>query len=124
MAQNTKKRAAAVDAVQMASAEIGHVPPQAPEVEEAVIGAMMLDTDSVYIAMESLKEKSFYDPKLRLIFAAITKLFHERSAIDMMTVTERLRTDGTCRSVCCRTSRRRSFSRPSFPQTSRIRIIE
>ena len=40
----------------MASAEIGHVPPQAPEVEEAVIGAMMLDTDSVYMAMESLKE--------------------------------------------------------------------
>lgn len=56
MAQNTKKRAAAVDAVQMASAEIDHVPPQAPEVEEAVIGAMMLDTDSVYMAMESLKE--------------------------------------------------------------------
>ena len=99
MAQNTKKRAAAVDAVQMASAEIGHVPPQAPEVEEAVIGAMMLDTDSVYMAMESLKEKSFYDPKLRLIFAAITKLFHERSAIDMMTVTERLRTDGTLEEV-------------------------
>jgi len=88
-----------VDAVQMASAEIGHVPPQAPEVEEAVIGAMMLDTDSVYMAMESLKEKSFYDPKLRLIFAAITKLFHERSAIDMMTVTERLRTDGTLEEV-------------------------
>ena len=99
MAQNTKKRAAQIDAVQMASAEIGHVPPQAPEVEEAVIGAMMLDTDSVYMAMESLKEKSFYDPKLRLIFAAITKLFHERSAIDMMTVTERLRTDGTLEEV-------------------------
>ena len=99
MANNTRKKAAQIDAVQMASAEIGHVPPQAPEVEEAVIGAMMLDTDSVYMAMESLKEKSFYDPKLRLIFAAITKLFHERSAIDMMTVTERLRTDGTLEEV-------------------------
>ena len=95
MAQNTRKRAASVDAVQMASAEIGHKPPQAPEVEEAVVGAMMLDADSVYMAMESLKEKSFYDPKLRLIFAAMAKLFHERSAIDMMTVTERLRNDGT-----------------------------
>ena len=65
MAQNTRKKAAVIDAVQMASAEIGHKPPQAPEVEEAVIGAMMLDADSVYMAMESLKEKSFYDPKLR-----------------------------------------------------------
>lgn len=88
-----------MDAVQMASAEIGHVPPQAPEVEEAVIGAMMLDTDSVYMAMESLKEKSFYDPKLRLIFAAIAKLFHEHTAIDMMTVAERLRTDGTLEEI-------------------------
>ena len=83
----------------MASAEIGHKPPQAPEVEEAVIGAMMLDADSVYQAMESLKEKSFYDPKLRLIFSAMAKLFHERTAIDMMTVTERLRTDGTLEEI-------------------------
>ena len=57
----------------MASAEIGNKPPQAPEVEEAVIGAMMLDTDSVYLAMESLKEKSFYDPQLQLIFAAMNE---------------------------------------------------
>ena len=99
MAQNTRKKAAVIDAVQMASAEIGHKPPQAPEVEEAVIGAMMLEADSVYMAMESLKEKSFYDPKLRLIFAAMSKLFHERTAIDMMTVTERLRNDGTLNEI-------------------------
>ena len=34
MAQNTRKKAAVIDAVQMASAEIGHKPPQAPEVEK------------------------------------------------------------------------------------------
>ena len=70
MVQNTRRRTASTDAVREASAEIGHVPPQAPEVEEAVIGAMMLDSDSVYLAMESLQEKSFYDPRLRLIFSA------------------------------------------------------
>ena len=95
----TRKKAAEVDAVQMASAEIGNKPPQAPEVEEAVIGAMMLDADSVYLAMESLKEKSFYDPQLRLIFAAMMRLFHRRSAIDMMTVSEQLRADGTLQEV-------------------------
>ena len=99
MSQNTKKKAAPVDAVQMASAEIGHIPPQAPEVEEAVIGSMMLDKDSVYLAMESLKEKSFYDSKMRLIFSAMSKLFKERSAIDMMTVSEQLRTDGTLKEI-------------------------
>ena len=99
MATSTRKKAAQIDAVQMASAEIGHVPPQAPEVEEAVIGAMMMDKDSVYLAMESLKEKSFYDPKLRLIFSAMATLFKQRSAIDMMTVAERLRTDGTLKEI-------------------------
>ncbi len=92
--KNTRKRAAEVDAVMMASAEIGHKPPCAPEVEEAVIGAMMMDAESVYQAMGVLKEKSFYDPKLRFIFAAMSKLFHGRSAIDMMTVSEQLREDG------------------------------
>ena len=97
--RNTRKKAAEVDAVRMASAEIGHIPPQAPEVEEAVIGSMMLDKDSVYLAMESLKEKSFYAPKMRLIFAAMSKLFKARSAIDMMTVSEQLRTDGTLKEI-------------------------
>ena len=99
MANNTRKKSAQIDAVQMASAEIGHIPPQAPEVEEAIIGAMMMDKDSVYLAMESLKEKSFYDPQLRLIFSAMATLFKQRSAIDMMTVAERLRTDGTLKEI-------------------------
>ena len=99
MANNTRKRAASVDAVQMASAEIGNKPPQAPEVEEAVIGAMMLYEDCIYQAVEALKEKSFYDPKLRLIFSAITGLFNNRSAIDMTTVTDRLRTDGVLEEI-------------------------
>ena len=99
MSSNTRKRAASIDAVQMASAEIGHKPPQAPEVEEAVIGAMMLYEGCVYQAVGSLKEKSFYDPKLRLIFTAISWLFNNRSAIDMTTVTERLRTDGVLEEV-------------------------
>ena len=94
MASNTRKKAAQIDAVQLASAELGNKPPQAPEVEEAVIGAMMVEADCLYQAVDSLKEKSFYDPKLRMIFAAIVRLFRERSAVDAMTVTERLRRDG------------------------------
>lgn len=94
MVKNTRKRKDEVDAIQMASAELGNKPPQAPEIEEAVIGAMMLDEDCVYKAMESLKETSFYNPKLKAVFSAMSKLFHERSAIDLLTVSERLREDG------------------------------
>ena len=84
-----------VDAIASAAAEIGNKPPQAPEVEEAVLGAMMIEDECVYKATEVLTEKSFYDPKHRLIYAAILKLFNSRAPIDLMTVTERLRGDGT-----------------------------
>lgn len=99
MANNTRKKAASIDAVQMASAEIGHKPPQAPEAEEAVIGAMMLYEECLYQAVGSLKEKSFYNPKLRPIFAAISWLFNHRSAVDITTVADRLRTDGTLEEI-------------------------
>ena len=82
------------DPVAAAASETGNRPPQAPELEEAVIGAMMVDSECVYMAVESLSERSFYDPRLRLVFRAITRLFKERTAIDIMTVTERLRSDG------------------------------
>lgn len=99
MTNNTKKKTPQTDALQQASAEIGNLPPQAPEVEEAVIGSMLLDSECVYQAMEALKEKSFYNPKLRLIFGAMSRLFNARSAIDMMTVAEQLRRDGTLKEV-------------------------
>lgn len=82
------------DAVSAASAETGNRPPQAPELEAAVIGAMMVESGCVTMAVEALSEKSFYDPKLRLVFRAVVKLFRSRSAVDVMTVAERLREDG------------------------------
>ena len=95
MAETYKKRKRKdYDAVNAASAEIGNRPPQAPELEEAVIGAMMVDPECVYPAVGNLTENSFYDPKCRLVFQAIVKLFNSRTAIDIMTVTERLREDG------------------------------
>ena len=89
-----KKKSVPVDLIAAASAESGNRPPQAPEVEEAVIGAMMIESECVYGALEALSEKSFYDPKLRLVFRAIKTLFNERTAIDLATVAERLREDG------------------------------
>ena len=50
MVKNTRIKKKELDAVQMASTEMGNMPPHAPEVEEAVIGAMMLNEDCVYKA--------------------------------------------------------------------------
>ena len=89
------KKKSDFDNLAAASTEVGNMPPSAPEIEEAVIGAMMLDENCVFLAMENLNEKSFYNPRLRLIFQAMQRLYAKRSAIDVATVAEQLREDGT-----------------------------
>ena len=91
----TYKRRQQADNLLSASTEMGNVPPQAVDVEAAVLGAMMVNPDSVDNAIEMLNEKSFYDVKHRYIFEAMRELYSERSPIDMLTVIERMKQKGT-----------------------------
>lgn len=75
--------------------EIGRVPPQAKDLEEAVLGAMMLDKDAVNDAIDILNtSRCFYDPKHQVIFNAIQQLFGSSEPIDLLTVTEKLKSNG------------------------------
>ena len=96
MAQDRKRnyRNKPADNVALASSEVGNVPPQAIDIEEAVLGAMMVNTDSVDHAMDLLTAQAFYDTKNRSIYDAIRDLYNERSPIDMLTVVEKLRHNG------------------------------
>jgi replicative DNA helicase len=87
------------DYLASAANELGNRPPQATDIEEAVLGAMLVDNDCVSDGLEVLKEKSFYDPKLRIIYAAIVALYNEKSAIDLLTVTEKLKQMGALEEV-------------------------
>ena len=69
----------------------GVVPPQAVELEEAVLGALMLERDSIIGVQEYLRSESFYTEEHRIIFKAIESLAMELKPIDLYTVTERLR---------------------------------
>lgn len=69
----------------------GNVPPQAVDIENAVLGAMMVNAESVDQVMDLLTPLSFYDQKNRTIFEAMLELFNERSPIDMLTVVDKLR---------------------------------
>lgn len=89
----------APDYVAAAATETGNKPPFAPEVEEAVIGAMLVDENSIICALECLSEKSFFNPKLRLVFRAISDLFNSRTAVDITTVAEKLRESGVLEEV-------------------------
>ena len=72
----------------------GNKPPQAVELEESVLGALMLDANALNTAIELLHEEYFYKPEHKLIFHAIHKLFEQNQPVDMLTVTNQLRQSG------------------------------
>lgn len=72
----------------------GHKPPQALELEESVLGALMLDANALNTAIELLHEEYFYRPEHQIIFRAIHKLFELNQPVDMLTVTNQLRQSG------------------------------
>ncbi len=74
--------------------EIGKLPPQAPELEEAVLGALMLEKDAYSVVSDILKPESFYNPMHNLIFAAIQGLAMQQKPIDVLTVVEELKRRG------------------------------
>ena len=73
----------------------GKLPPRDTELEEVVLGACMLEKDAYMNVCEILVPESFYDPVNKKIFEAITTLGLNQRPIDMMTVIEQLRHDGT-----------------------------
>ncbi len=74
--------------------EYGHLQPQAPELEEAVLGALMIEKDAYSLVSEILRAESFYERRHQLIYAAITDLAIHQKPIDILTVTEHLRQRG------------------------------
>ena len=79
--------------------EIGNKPPQAPDVEEAVLGAMLLEPSCVDLAMEELTAACFYDPKHRLIFEAMSRLVTDHTSVDIITVSNELKARGDLETV-------------------------
>jgi len=71
--------------------DLGKIPPQAIDLEEAVLGAIMLEKDSVLEVIDILKPESFYKEENQKIYSAIVDLASSNKAIDLLTVTEELR---------------------------------
>lgn len=95
MAEEVKKRRTrSKDTVNLDTLglEMGNRPPQALDVEEAVIGALLIEPNCVDDAMEELTPNCFYSEKHRLIFEAMRSLYNSRVSIDMLTVVQELKT--------------------------------
>lgn len=67
------------------------VPPNSTEAEISVLGSLLLDKDSIIAVAEFLHGDHFYDDRHKEIFESILSLYEERSPIDVVTVTERLK---------------------------------
>ncbi len=97
--RNYKKKEDKKPDLENLSLEVGNKPPQALDVEESVLGAMMLEPSSVDIAMEYLTPENFYAPRHRMIFEAISKLVEEHNPVDIVTVSSKLRELGKLEEV-------------------------
>lgn len=73
---------------------LGKLPPQAVDLEEAVLGALMLEKDALSSVIDILKPDVFYVDKHQRIFKAIHVLFEKSSPVDILTVTAQLRQQG------------------------------
>ena len=73
----------------------GKLPPHDTELEEVVLGALMLEKDAYMSVADFLTPDAFYDPRNAKIYDAISTLGFNQRPIDMITVTEQLRVNGT-----------------------------
>lgn len=71
--------------------ENGRLPPQYPELEAAVLGAILLEADAIDNIITILNSDCFYDPKHKSIYDAIISLHNGNHPIDILTVTKELK---------------------------------
>ena len=77
----------------------GRIAPRDLEVEQAVLGALMLEKDAYTTVCDILKPECFYDPGHQKIYEAIQQLGASQQSIDMLTGTQRLRANGELKTV-------------------------
>lgn len=70
------------------------IPPHSIEAEESVLGGVLLDNEAVNIAMERLRPEDFYRPDHGLIFTAMMELTDKREPIDVISLSQQLRSKG------------------------------
>ena len=74
--------------------ELGKIPPQAIDIEEAVLGALMLEQEVLETVKPYIDTQSFYKDEHQAIFQAIKEMYNENKTIDLLTVTRNLKDSG------------------------------
>ena len=79
--------------------ELGKVPPNDIEAEQAVIGSMLTDKEAVFAAIEALREEDFYREDNKIIYSAILNLYNRGEPIDVITLKSELSAMGKLEAV-------------------------
>lgn len=96
---NPSRRRPTPPASPIGKSELGKLPPQAIEMEESVLGALMLEKEAYATIADLLRPESFYKDQNRLVFEGIMALAAKEQPIDMLSVAEKMRSLGTLEQV-------------------------
>lgn len=77
----------------------GKLPPQAIDLEESVLGAIMLEREALHSIVNLISPDVFYNPQHVLIYESIITLYDQNQPIDILTVTQQLRSEGKLEQV-------------------------
>jgi replicative DNA helicase len=91
MTRSGPRRSASVQSVHDRA---GRIPPQATDVEQSVLGAMLIEREAIPRAVEILPPSSFYLGKHQRVYNAVLSLFERGNPVDLITLTEELRRRG------------------------------
>lgn len=82
-----------------ALAPSGRIPPQAMQVEQAVLGALLIERESIPKTIEILAPDSFYTARHNKVYAAVLNLFERGNPVDLITMTDELKRRGELEDV-------------------------
>jgi len=97
MAEGLQRRG--IDLVPERTFAEGRVPPQAVDIEEQILGAMLLEKEAISKVIEVLDEEAFHSERNRKIYQALLTLFERSEPADSITLAEELRRRGTLEAV-------------------------
>ena len=95
----TRKNKTTPTPIKVGPNEAGKLPPQAVELEDSVLGGIMIEKNAYAMAADLLRPESFYKDQNRYIYEAMRSLAAKDEPIDALTVGEKLKAQGTLEQV-------------------------
>lgn len=83
----------------MEAQTIGRIPPHSTDAEQSVLGAMILDKESINKAIEIVRAEDFYKEANAEIFEAMIELYNRNEPVDLVTLSEELKRRGTLEDI-------------------------